>query len=408
MWSFLPSGPIPSKAPLPDTDVHYGCIWCAGLLLFLWVYKSFAGYPLFLGVFVVCARHFYQGQALGRCADKVLLFVFFVPGLTYHRCMTVDISLRRHAFSEADADPRHLWWRGLSRLLSSLDALSDGRILYTLLTTLASVGLMGATTQASLLRRDWYWAVGQGAVALFCAFYGAQAAGLQSMDRARGFQARSSGLALRDALRVGHRFLLAMLAGLFALALPLVLLLGLFWLCGLPRVGPLLYGFVAPLTVMVLAAVFALGGAVLLPLVGPAVWTGARSQQVLMQLLQTARQHLLRASVFVLLLTALVALLGAVVSAVVFVGGRLMAELSIWLLAVDVQPGWLMLGLFGQGVSGAGLAQVPHSALPYILAAKVGGGLVFALAVTLPSLVYLRGVCEIYLLLNSTVDSAKI
>jgi len=322
--------------------------------------------------------------------------------------MTPDASLRRPSFADADTDPRHLWWRGLSRLLSSLDALSDGRILYTLLTTLASVGLMAATVQASLLRRDWYWAIGQGAVALFCAFYGAQAAGLQSMDRARGLVARTSGQALREALRVGHRFLLAMLAGLMALALPLLLLLGLFWLCGLPRVGPLLYGFVAPLTVMVLAAVFAIGGAVLVPLVGPAVWAGARTSRVLMQLLETARLHLLRASVFVLLLTALVALLGAVVSAVVFVGGRLMAELSIWLLAVDVQPGWLMLGLFGQGVSGAGLAQVPHSALPYILAAKVGGGVVFALAVTMPTLVYLRGVCEIYLLLNSATDSSKV
>jgi hypothetical protein len=334
-------------------------------------------------------RQFHQGQALGG-------------GVCGPIITRMDAAFDCAALSVADADPRHLWWRGLSRLLSSLDALTDGRILYTLLTTLATVGLMGATAQTSLLRQDWYWAVAQGSVALFCAFYGAQAAGLQSMDRARGCVARPSGAAWREALRVGHRFLVVMLAGLLVLAVPLLLLLGLFYLCDLPRIGPWLYGLVVPLTVMVLAAVFALGGAVLVPLAGPAVWAGRGSVQALTQLWRTARWHLLRASVFVLMLTVLVGLLGAVVSALVFVGGRLMAELSVWLLVVDVQPGWLMLGLFGQGVSGAGLAQVPHSALPYILAAKVGGGLVFALAVTVPSLVYLRGVCEIYLLLNAT------
>jgi len=38
--------------------------------------------------------------------------------------------------------------------------------------------------------------------------------------------------------------------------------------------------------------------------------------------------------------------------------------------------------------------------VPHIVAALVGGGVVFALALAMPTLVYLRGVCEIYLLLT--------
>jgi len=38
--------------------------------------KSFAGYPLFLHVFVVRSRHFDQGQALG--GDQVDLFCVFI------------------------------------------------------------------------------------------------------------------------------------------------------------------------------------------------------------------------------------------------------------------------------------------------------------------------------------------
>jgi hypothetical protein len=100
-----------------------------------------------------------------------------------------------------------------------------------------------------------------------------------------------------------------------------------------------------------------------------------------------------------LLLTVLIAVLGAVVSAVVFVGGRLMAEVSVWLLSVDVSPGVLMAGLFGHGLHSIRLDQLPRSAVPHIVAALVGGGVVFALAVAMPTLVYLRGICEIYLLL---------
>ncbi len=57
------------------------------------------------------------------------------------------------------------------------------------------------------------------------------------------------------------------------------LLLGLYWLCSLPRVGPWLFVLVVPLTVVVIGLAFMAGAAVVAPLTGPTVWAGASSWQ---------------------------------------------------------------------------------------------------------------------------------
>jgi hypothetical protein len=74
-------------------------------------------------------------------------------------------------------------------------------------------------------------------------------------------------------------------------------------------------------------------------------------------------------------------------------GGRVVSELAVRVVGIDVPAAELMAGLFGRGVrSMAGAAPGPHAA-----AALVGGGVVFALALVLPGLVYLRGTCSVYL-----------
>lgn len=297
------------------------------------------------------------------------------------------------------AAARFDWARGWSLVLSSLDALRDGRCLYTLLTTLSLGGLMMAAAQSAILRQDWPWAIAQGALGLFVGFYGSQAAGLQAMDRALGRPVRGLVDSLLDALWVGHRFVLVMLLALLLGGSVLAALLGLFWLSDLPTVGAWLYGLVVPLTVVVLAMLFALGAGVVVPLVGPAVWAGHAPGDVIRQLRHVSSEYLLQSSVLVLLLSVVLAIVTAAVTSVVFVGGRLMAEVSVWLLSIDVSPAVLMAGLFGHGLSSIRFDHVPRSAIPHIMAALVGGGVVFALALTMPMLVYLRGICQIYLLL---------
>jgi len=97
------------------------------------------------------------------------------------------------------------WWSALGRVLSSIEAVRDGHAWYLLLATFSATGLVTAVARASLGRDEMAWAVAQGALALFIAFYGTNAVGLLMMDRALGRTPRDALDALQDSLGVGHR-----------------------------------------------------------------------------------------------------------------------------------------------------------------------------------------------------------
>lgn len=296
------------------------------------------------------------------------------------------------------------WWSSLGRVLSSVEAVRDGRALYVLLAALVGAGLALASARASLGRSELNWAIGQGAAALFVAFYGAQAAGLLLMDRATGRPPRDVMGALEDALGMGHRTLLALLAMGAVAATLAALLLGLFWLCSLPGVGPWLFVLAVPLTVSVIGLAFTAGAAVVAPLTGPTVWAGASAWQAVRHVTRLIRGRLLQATVLAGALSLVTAVVGAAISLVVLLAGRIMAEVSVWMLGVDIPPQAFMAGLVGRAVQVGSTASVPAEALNYISAATVGGGVVFAVALVLPTAVYLRGVCEIYLALQAGLD----
>lgn len=302
----------------------------------------------------------------------------------------------------AVARPRRFdWWQALVRVLSSIEAVRDGRAMYVLLAAFCGAGLATASAMASFGRGQLPWAIGQGAAALFILFYGANAAGLLLMDRAMGRPPRDVADAIVDALGIGHRVLLA-LATMLLLALCLAGgLLGLYWLSGLPGIGPWLFVLVVPVTVLIIGLAALAAVAVVAPLTGPTVWAGAPSRQAVRTLLRLVRERLLHAAVLVGGLSLATGVVGAATSAMVLLGGRVMAEASVFMLGVDIPPEALMAGLFGRTVQIANVAAVPAKALGYISAATVGGGMVFALALVLPTLVYLRGVCEVYLALRA-------
>ena len=289
------------------------------------------------------------------------------------------------------------WWQALVRVLSSIEAVRDGRALYVMLATLSGAGLALAVAQASLGRGETNWAVAQGAGALFIAFYGANAAGLILMDRALGRPGRDVITAVEDALGIAHRVLLALACALALLAVVGAALLGLYSLCGLPKLGPWLFGLVVPATVLTIGLSLTAMAAIVAPLTGPTVWAGASAWATLKTLWRLVRARLLHAAVLSAGLSLATALVGLACSAFVMVGGWVMAQASVYMLGVDVQPEVLMAGLFGYGLQQINANGIPPEAVPYIQSATIGGGLVFALALVLPTLVYLRGVCEIYL-----------
>lgn len=292
------------------------------------------------------------------------------------------------------------WWRALVRVLASIEAIRDGRAMYVLLASFAAAGLAVACAQSSIVRGQTPWAIGQGAAALFIAFYGSNAAGLLLMDRAMGRPGRDVAQALEDALGIAHRLLVSLVVILLVASALAGVVLGLFWLCSLPKVGPWLFVIVVPLTVVALGLALIAGASIVGPLAGPSVWAGASSLESPRILWRLIREQLLQAAVLMASLSVVTALVGAAASFVVIMGGRVMALLSVWLLDVDVAPELFMAGLFGHSLRGMPVPNVPADAVPYISAASVGGGVVFALGLLLPTLVYLRGVCEIYVTLR--------
>lgn len=297
-------------------------------------------------------------------------------------------------------DKRFDWWRAMAQVLGSIEAVRDGRAMYVLLAAFAGAGTAVAMARSSLAQGQLPWAVGQGALALFIAFYGSQAAGLLLMDRALGRAPREVADAVADALGVGHRVLVALACALALMASAAGVIVGLFWLCSLAVIGPWLYALVLPLTVMAMGAMLVAGASIVGPLTGPIVWSGASSVQTLRQLGQLFRQQVLRAVALMGGLSLVTGVVGAGVSLIVLLAGRVMAELSVWMLGVNVPAEILMAGLLGHAVHAVDTRVVSPEALPYIAAANVGGGVVFAIALVLPTLVYLRGVSEIYLALQ--------
>ena len=295
---------------------------------------------------------------------------------------------------------RKLTLTALESVLGCLDAPRNGRALYALLSTFCIAGLLLATSESALAREDSLWGAAWAGLALAGAFFGLNATGLMLMDQARGAPVRDVVDALLDAGARAHRVLAVLACVVAAAAGVLVLLVGLLWLARGPGFGPALFTLTVPLGVVVLG-VMGLAGAVLVgPLTGPSVWSGLGVRATLALLWRLLRRELVECAALMLLVMALTTGVTALISVVVVGGGRALAQLAVWVVGIDLPPQQLMAGLFGYGLRAAGAAGAPVARTPLGAAALVGGGVVFAVALVLPTLVYLRGCCAVFLALN--------
>lgn len=289
----------------------------------------------------------------------------------------------------------------LSLVLRSVDAVRNTRALFVLLATFASAGLLLAMAETSLAKDNAWWGPLQAGAALFVAFYGGNTAGILVMDDARGRVVREIGDALRVSLLTAHRLLLVLTMLLVGYALAAGVLLGLLWLCRTSVsgtvVGPLLFGLIEPIGVIVVGLALLSLVAVVVPLAAPGVWSGAGVLRLVADLAGLVRRKLLTVALLMAAVSALTAGMGALVTFAVMAGGRVMAQAGVTVVGVDVPAQQLMGGLFGYGLRSLGAAGAPLGTTAHASAALVGGGVVFALALVLPSLVYLRGTCAVYL-----------
>lgn len=289
--------------------------------------------------------------------------------------------------------------QALSAVLQSIESVRNASALYLLLLAFAGGSLMMTLAQGALARESAVAASLWLAAAFFSLFYASNAAGLVLMDEACGRAPRLPIDALRDAMRTAHRLLVVVSCVLLAFALLLAVVLGL--LLATRLLGAGLLGAVVALGVPVLG----LAGVALLALVGPlaapAVWAGLDVRQTLRLLQQQVRQrfvHALMLSAAVSLLTATVA---ALVSVVVLAGARALLALAVGVLDIDLAPQPFLAALFGQGLRMAPGAPALSAATQ---SALTGAGLVFALGLVVPGVVYLRGLCELFLALRRSDD----
>lgn len=287
----------------------------------------------------------------------------------------------------------------LDRVFASLEAVRNGPALYALLSTFCFAGILLAMAESSLARADTVWGMVWGVSSVLVAFYGVNLTGLLLMDQALGRPIRDVQDVMPVALGSAARVLVNLALLLIGALLVLGLLLGALWLVRLPKVGLYWFTLLVPVGVL-LMGIAGLAVTVLVgPLTGPSIWAGQGVENTLRMHGRLLRHRLLEAAVLMAGVLALTALVSAVVSFVVMAGGRSMALISPWVAGVEVPPQQFMAGLFGYGLRSLGSPGAPVTVTAAGQAAMMGGGAVFALALVLPALVYLRGCCAVYLAL---------
>lgn len=288
----------------------------------------------------------------------------------------------------------------LNRVLESIQAVRNGGALYLLLSSFSIAGLLLAMAESAVVKEANAWAMLYGGLALTVAFYGSNAAGLLVLDEACGRPPRDAAQGVRDSLASAHRLVLVLLAAGSFGTLLVGLMLGVLWACRLPYIGPWLYGLAVPAGVAIVGLLVVAMVAVVAPLAAPAVWRGLEVLPTLAFLGRQVRRRLVFAALLNAAVSLLTAAVAGLVSLAVVAGGRVVGLASLAVLDVNLPPQQLMAGLFGFGLRSLGAAGAPVAQNAYGAAALVGGGLVFAFALVLPGVVYLRGLCSAYLALE--------
>ncbi|MDO9353712.1 MAG: hypothetical protein Q7T55_08450, partial [Solirubrobacteraceae bacterium] len=269
-----------------------------------------------------------------------------------------------------------------SSLFQSINGLRNRRALLAMLGCMV-VGVLVAALFSLLASRLGFVMAFVGGLAMFIAgATGINAAGVLLMDQARGVPPRLLVDAVVYGLLCIPKFLLLCLA-LLAVALGVFIALALVYVvCKIPGLGPILFVLVFPLSVVIagltMSALF-----LCMFLALPAIWEGAPISRAIAQALAIARTRLVESILLLAVVGLLAGVVGLIVFSVLFSG--LVPAIG---LAASVFGGEGLGAAFGAMRYGGEMA-ANDSAGSYGVAAGIGGGLLWALAGSLVSLVYL-------------------
>lgn len=219
-------------------------------------------------------------------------------------------------------------------------------------------------------------------LAFLILFYGANAVGILLMHEVQDQAQHDIMGAVMQSLSSGHRLIgVAILALLIVLAAYLVVAL-LLLVCKIPFLGPILFTFVLPVSAVLIGVLMFSLLYVMMPLAGPAVWSGSTTFQAIARLFTIAKSKLLSVIMHQFILFVIV----------MFVVGIIFGILIIGMLSVGgMAAGILGFGsmnfsdFFSEGLNG------------HLIAGAIGGGLLYAVALVIPALIAVKGACIIYL-----------
>lgn len=283
-------------------------------------------------------------------------------------------------------------------LLRSLEGLRNGKAIVLLLGS--NVIAMMVFFIGASLGAFWHLLI-FGLAAYAVSLVGASAAGGVLMDSAHHISPRSLG----DSIVIGVIDLLKILGifflGLLALIAYMIALAIILYICKIPGLGPVLYGLLLPVLV-ILSALVVNGLLVWLMLSNSAVWEGNSFRAALARVTAIASKRLPEVLISFLLLTLLMMIVGLIVGALMVTGYLLVGGMSASILGSS-----LSMSLGGLGAMG-GLGGMGGEGMGYLKAAGFGSAVLYALTVTAMMSVFLMGVNLIYLSACDGLDSAVI
>jgi hypothetical protein len=233
------------------------------------------------------------------------------------------------------------------------------------------------------------------------------ATGIQLMDQAKGNEIRSIGSALFAGLATLPSMVgLFLLFGLMVVVVEIVLAI-ILWVCKIPGIGPLLYAFVFPVSVVLIGVLFFACMNVIAPLSMPSIWDGNSIMQTVAKLFALARTNLLPVIVFQILLLLIVWLTAAVTFGILAYGLLTVLPQSMAILpSGNVSQ---LMGTFAAMMMGGGFGDGGgNSGGGYLIAAGFGGAILFMSASAVPMLTLIMGDCIIYLNFVRNLETAQL
>lgn len=295
-----------------------------------------------------------------------------------------------------------------SSMFQAISGLRNRRALLAMLGCLFAGVLVAGLFSFMAARWGFFFAFLGGLLLFVAGATGVNAAGLLLMDQAKGVPARSLSDAVMGGLLCIPKFIALGLA-LLLVTLGVFIAVALVYLvCKIPFLGPILFVVVFPLSVIVLGLTLC-GLFQCLFLALPAIWEGSSITHAIAKALAIVRGRLVESMLLLTVVGFLSLMVGFIVFGVLIAGLIPSAGLMAGILGGDgLASVFGMLRGFGgdQGAYGSygGSGGRGSSGVGHLAAAGIGGGLLWALAASLVSLVYLLGLNLVYLRVTEGLD----